>query len=89
MKRGSASPSDGMYSFDWYLAHYLPHQKPPFTAALNHRPGAPAASELWSAEELHHAMCSIEALANQGRWQLGLNQEGKATFVFVLLPCFD
>ena len=34
-------------------------------------------------------MCSIEALATQERWELGLNHEGKATFVFALLPCFD
>lgn len=48
---------------------------------------APALSKLRSAEELHHAMCTIEALATQGRWQLGITPDTRAEFGFLLLPC--
>lgn len=89
MKREGASPSAAVHSFDCYLAHYLPHQKSSLSAALSHRPDTPALDELWSAEELHHAMCSVEALATQGHWQLGINPDKRAEFDFLLLPCFD
>lgn len=89
MECGGAAPHNAVHSFDCCLAHYLPHQKSSFPAALSHRPDAPALDELWSAEELHHAMCSIEALATQGRWQLGITPDKRAEFDFLLLPCFD
>lgn len=47
----------------------------PPLCCLNHRLDAPALSKLRSAEELHHAMCTIEALATQGRWQLGITPD--------------